>query len=164
MKDIKGFEGKYAITEDGQVWSYYKKDFMKPFLQKKGYLYINLYQEYERKSFAIHRLVAQTYLENPNNLPEVNHKDENKLNNNVNNLEWCNRSYNIHYGTAISRSKEKQQQYHPNQKKVLCIETGQIYHSAMEAKRCTGVDNTSISMVCNGKRQTAGGYHWKYIE
>lgn len=89
----------------------------------------------ESEYIAIHRLIALTYLSNPNNYKEVNHKDENKLNNAVDNLEWCSREYNMSYGTARDRMRSKQIIYHPTQKAVLCIETGQIYHSTQEASR-----------------------------
>lgn len=165
MKDILGYEGKYAITEDGQVWSYYLNDYLSLKPDKKGYVYVKLRDKNgKQKRIAVHRLVAQAFIDNPNNLLEVNHIDENKQNNNVSNLEWCTREYNINYGTAIQRSIEKQQKYHPNQRQVLCVETGVVYHSTQEASRQTGINNTGISKVCNGKRQTAGGYHWKFID
>ena len=163
MKDIPGYEEKYAITEDGQVWSYYLNDFKKQRKNNRGYYYVNLKNQNGQKSIAVHRLVALTYIPNPNNYPEVNHKDENKTNNCVDNLEWCTHEYNIHYGTARERATKTQQQYNVNQKAVLCIETGLVYHSTQEASRQTGVNNTGISKVCNGRRLTAGGYHWKFV-
>lgn len=164
MKDIEGFEGRYAITDEGQVWSYYLNDFMSLKPNDKGYIYATLRKNGSQKRIAVHRLVAQAFIDNPNNLPEVNHKDEDKTNNNVSNLEWCTREYNVNYGTAIERSTEAQRQYHPTQRAVLCIETGVIYHSAQEASRQTGINNTSISKVCNGKRNIAGGFHWKFVD
>lgn len=98
MKDIKGYEGLYAITEDGKVWSYKSNQWMTPWFFG-DYLYIGL----QDKSYAVHRLVAQTYLDNPNNLPCVNHKDEDKTNNAVTNLEWCTYQYNNNYGTKGQR-------------------------------------------------------------
>ena len=164
MKDIPGYEGKYAITSCGKVWSYYTNKFLSQHIDRRGYLRTALSLNGKQKLCAIHRLVAMTYIPNPNNLPEVNHKDENKLNNSINNLEWCDRKYNINYGTTIERAIETQRKNSPFNKKVLCVETGIIYFSAQEAKRQTGVDNGSISKVCNGKRNVAGGYHWKYID
>jgi hypothetical protein len=99
MRDIPGFEGKYAITSCGKVWSHKRKRFLKPQMNEKGYLRIQLHGKYYR----IHRLVAMAYLPNPNNLPQVNHKDENKQNNCLNNLEWCDAKYNNNYGTKIQR-------------------------------------------------------------
>ena len=165
MKDIEGFEQRYAITSDGRVWSYYLNDFRKLQIDKKGYAYVTLclLGTRNKKRIAVHRLVAQAFIPNPNNFQEINHKDENKLNNRVENLEWCNREYNIHYGTAQERSKITQQNTSPKRKAIRCIETGKIYQSGMEVKRELGIDNGSISKVCNGKKKTAGGYHWEFV-
>lgn len=164
MKDIPGYEGKYAITSCGKVWSYYINNFLSQHIDRKGYQRVMLHLNGKQKLWSVHRLVAITYIPNPNNFPEVNHKDENKLNNSINNLEWCDRKYNLNYGTARERSAERQKKTSPFNKRVLCVETGIIYFSAQEAKRQTGINNTSISKVCNGKRNVAGGYHWKYID
>ena len=103
MKDIPGYESLYAITEDGKVWSYKNKRFLKT--RKGSDDYIRAYLCKDKKGFnvLVHRLVAMTYLPNPDNLPEVNHKDENPSNPHVSNLEWCTREYNINYGTALQR-------------------------------------------------------------
>lgn len=100
MKDIKGYEGLYAVTEDGQVWSYRSQKFLKPYNKSNhGYEKVNLYKDKVSTTYCVHRLVAETYLPNPNNYPCINHKDENKLNNHANNLEWCTYKYNNNYGT-----------------------------------------------------------------
>lgn len=153
MKDIKDYEGLYAITEDGRVWSYRSKKFLKPSVAS-GYLQVNLYNNGKRTFYRIHRLVALAYLPNPDNLPEVNHRDENKQNNAVSNLEWCDHSYNINYGTRNERIS----------KAVRCIETGVIYNGTREAGRQTGLDPSSIVKVCKGKLKTCGGYHWEYVD
>jgi hypothetical protein len=97
MKDIVGYEGLYAVTEDGMVWAYpnriHKGKFLKPSL-KKGYPFVCLCKGSEIKQFSIHRLVAETYLPNFDSLPQVNHIDSNKENNHVSNLEWCSASQN----------------------------------------------------------------------
>ncbi len=87
MKDIKNYEKLYAITENGEVWSHRSNRFIKPAVDKDGYERICLVKDRQKKNYYVHRLVAQTYLDNPNNLPQVNHKDENKHNNTVENLE-----------------------------------------------------------------------------
>ena len=117
MRDIKNFEN-YCITEDGRVWSKPRK---KRFISKwgtpgilnlgghwrklhnvLGYDHINLIDEFDNiKRFQVHRLVAEAYIPNPNNLPEVNHKDGNRANNNVSNLEWCTRSENALHSTRV---------------------------------------------------------------
>ena len=102
--------------------------------------------------------MLRLFIPNPNNLPEVNHKDEDKTNNNVENLEWCTREYNINYGTALQRIGETQKLTNPNKKAVLCIETGEVYFSTQEVSRQTDINNTSISKVCNGKRKNC----WRF--
>ncbi len=91
MKDIKGYEGLYSITSCGKVYSYIKNRFLKPYYNGSGYFRVSL----KGKQKAVHRLVAEAYIDNPKNLPEVNHKDLNKENNCINNLEWCDRQENI---------------------------------------------------------------------
>ena len=117
MRDIKDYEGLYGITEDGRVWSYRKNRFLKPQKTKTGYLYVQLSKNNKTKNYKIHRLVATAYLENPLNLPCVNHIDENKTNNCVENLEFCTVAYNNIYGTRIERVAKSLS------KKVICIET-----------------------------------------
>lgn len=103
MKDIPNYEGLYAITEDGNVWSYRNNRFIKSFLRKNGYMQVLLVKDGTKKSWKVHRLVALTYIPNPNNYPEVNHKDENRINNCVDNLEWCPHDYNCNYGERLNR-------------------------------------------------------------
>lgn len=153
MKDIAGYEGLYAITEDGKVWSYRNNIFLKPHKTKKGYLTIQLKKNGTRKQFRIHRLVAIAYLDNPNNYPEVNHKDECKTNNLVENLEWCTGEYNNSYGIhAISN------------KPIYCRELDKTFRSAREAARTLNLNYKSIRGCCRGERKTTGGYHWQYVE
>ena len=106
MKDVKGYEGLYAVTSCGKVWSYRNECFLKPRANRCGYLYLNLSKNGKAKSYMIHRLVAEAYLPNPENLPQVNHKDENKANNCLQNLEWCDASYNVKhaYDTGLLKS------------------------------------------------------------
>ena len=104
-KDVKGYEGLYQISSDGQVYSIKRKRILKPINSHHGYKRIRLYTDSQNwKTFALHRLVAINFIPNPDNYPEVNHKDENHSNNNVDNLEWCTRDYNINYGTKIERT------------------------------------------------------------
>lgn len=154
MKAIKDYPN-YFISSSGQVWSQKNNLFLKPNINRHGYLFVNLYNKEHPKgiSKSIHRLVAKAYLPNPNNLPMVNHKDENKQNNSLDNLEWCDSKYNNNYGIAFNTKK----------KKVKCIETNIIYESTSEAARKTGLNQQNISAVCNHKRQTTGGYHWQFI-
>ena len=104
LRDIKGYEGKYMISDDGQVYSVWAKRFMKLETNWQGYKRVSLFKNDKKKHFSIHRLVAEAFIPNPNNLPEVNHKDEDKGNNKVENLEWCDKQYNSLYGTWIQRT------------------------------------------------------------
>ena len=108
-KPIKDFE-YYFISNFGRVKStkFGKERILKLTKDKDGYLIVNLYKNNKSKTFKVHRLVAEVFLPNPYNLPQVNHKDENPQNNIVTNLEWCDRLYNVRYGTGIERQKKKQ--------------------------------------------------------
>lgn len=163
FKDIKDYEGIYQISNLGRIKSlhnYRKNNILKPKI-KKGYYQIGLRKDNKRKWYSVHRLVAQTFLPNENNLPQVNHRDENKLNNNVNNLEWCSVSYNNCYGTRIKRVKEK------TSKKVLQYDLKgnfiKEYKSLSEATKINNIKSISnISLCCKGKYKQVKGYIWKY--
>ena len=156
MIDITGYEGLYAITEDGKVWSYRKNIFLKPYLAR-GYFKVRLYKVENNKQFLIHRLVAEAFLPNPQNLPQINHKDENKLNNCADNLEWCDAKYNINYG----KHNEKLSKSHS--KKVYCVELDRVFDSANQAATQLNLFDSNIAKCCKGKYKTTGGYHWKYV-
>lgn len=118
-KSIPGYEGLYEVSNTGQIRSldmYVKVGFgayrlqkgkvLSPAKDKYGYLVVSLTYNGKHKTIKVHRLVAQAFIENPDNLPEVNHKDEDKTNNIVENLEWCNHKYNMNYGTRTIRRRE----------------------------------------------------------
>lgn len=163
-RDIEGYEGLYEVSNLGNVNSlnYYrsgKEKKLKPIKDNNGYLYVCLCKEREHIKYGIHRLVAEAFISNPDNLPQVNHKDEDKTNNKVDNLEWCTAKYNSNYGSRTERSTIAKF------KQVLCVETGVVYPSIMEAERELGIvrAQSNISSVCRGKRKTAYGFHWKYV-
>ena len=158
MVDIKGYDGIYAITSCGKVWSYKTKRFLKTIKTQKGYEIVYLYKDNSVKHPTIHKLVAMAYIPNPNNLPQINHKDENKENNSVNNLEWCTNKYNSNYGTRNKRMAKSKW------KKVLCIELNRIFYSEKQAERELKIGVSRISECCSGKNKTAGGYHWRYVD
>lgn len=170
-KDIKGYEGLYQVSNLGRVKSLenrsnHKKEKILASHIRNQYYSVTLYKDSHYKNYTIHRLVAGAFIPNPDNLPEVNHKDENKLNNYVDNLEWCDKKYNINYGhSAVNRQIQNRERGLSMSKKVLCVETGVIYSSIIEAYRQTGIGQKEIINVCKGKPhyKTAGGYHWKYI-
>ena len=158
MRDIKDYEGLYAATSCGKIYSYRAKRFLKPIKNKKGYLYVNLCKDGVCKHYFVHRLVADAYLPNQDNLPQVNHKDEDKSNNALPNLEWISPKDNTNYGTGKERSAKSRQ------KKVICIETQQIFDSVTKAAKAVNVSPSHISECCRGKLKTSGGYHWAYYE
>jgi len=159
-KPIAGYENLYYISNLGRVKSLLgyggvKERILKPAMGR-DYLHVSLNDNGRKKTLKIHRLVAQTFIPNPENLPQVNHLNENKTDNRACNLEWCSAKYNSNYGTAIQRTIEK------ISKPVICIELNTTFQNSLEAKKHLGVDNSSIIKCCRGKLKTCGGYHWKY--
>lgn len=168
MLPIKDFEQLYFITEDGRVWSVRNNRFLTNQIGKNGYLYIDLNKNGIRTRKYIHRLVAEAFLPNPNNLPQVNHKDENKSNNNVNNLEWISIKDNANYGTRTERAEQRKKEVNANMKQVAMCDkqTHEIiktYKSLTEAAKENNIGVSNISAVLHGKRQTTGGYFWRFI-
>lgn len=156
-KAIKGYEGIYEISSKGNVRLCNGK-ILKGQIDY-GYKSIILTKNKRRHKEKVHRLVATTFIPNPMNYPLVNHKDENPLNNHVENLEWCTYKYNTNYGSCIARRSSKLH------KKVLQY-SGTIFlrswNSIKQAAKELNIDNSSISKVASGKRKTAGGFIWKY--
>lgn len=164
FKDIEGYEGLYQISNFGNVKSlrFGKEKILKE-RTINGYLAVNLHKDGKKKSYLVHRLVASAFLPNPNNLLQVNHIDEVKTNNRVDNLEWCSAKYNVNYGLRMQRFIESNTNNPKISKKVICIETGKIYPSTCEVERELGFYQTHISAACRGKYKTAYGFHWRYI-
>ena len=119
-KPVVGYEGLYEVSNWGRVKSIKRivksprgyrtvcERTLKPTKDSHGYLCVSLYKEGKMKFVKIHRLVAEAFLDNPDNLPQINHKDEDKTNNHVNNLEWCDAKYNSNYGTRTERLSKSQ--------------------------------------------------------
>lgn len=187
-KDIEGYEGYYQVSNLGNVKGLARKiNNGKGVLVKKesmlnhinsrdGYLYVALSKNNKERKFSVHRLVAKAFIPNPNNLPEVNHKDEVKTNNFVfvnedgtvdydkSNLEWCTRKYNVNYGTARKRLVETRT---VNNSYGAEIPVNQFdlngnfikrYKSMRSAARETGLAEPLIEACCNGKRNKCGGF------
>lgn len=173
--DIEDFEGLYQVSSYGRIkriehWKLQEtnrtnkhteyRQLKEKILSTNGkdrYASVTLCKGKIRKSVLVHRLVAKAFLPNLQNLPEINHKDCNTRNNHVDNLEWCDRKYNINYADRTKKAMEK------IQKKVQCIESGVIYDSVTKASLETNLQKSKISLVCNGKRKTTGGLHWQFI-
>lgn len=164
----------YDICDDGTVISLCyrrgnKEHPMAPHKDTKGYYQVGLRNDKGKKMLVVHRLVAMAFLPNPNNYEQVNHKDENKTNNCVDNLEWCDVKYNNNYGTRNERmAKTLKGMPKPHfQKRVeqLDLEGRHVayYDGVRIAERATGAK--SISNVClnKGRHKTSGGYKWRYV-
>lgn len=158
-KDIKGFEGLYQVSNMGRVRSLRKNIILKSRIAR-GYEGVTLCANNIHKDYYIHRMVANAFIPNPNNYPIVNHKDENKTNNCVDNLEWCTQEYNVNYGTGIAKRARSRS------KKVLQFNLDGTFikewKSTMDVQRNLGFAQSNIVKVCNGKRKSAYRYLWKY--
>jgi hypothetical protein len=192
-RDIPGYEGYYQVSNFGRVKSLSRKVYnrggfhiskekiLKQQLRKDRYFNVHLLKEGIVKIFFVHRLVALAFLPNPNQLPDINHKDENPSNNCVDNLEWCTEKYNMNYGTVIERRKASFVRNNSFKKaNATKVKNGSrgaekpvegiskdggstlSYRSICEASRETGISQGNIGECCRGIRSSAGGYYWKY--
>ena len=175
-KDIEGFEGAYQISNLGNLKSLARlvkngrgvrrvsERILTPVIGTCGYYQYPLKQGEKHKTILIHIEVAKAFIDNPYSYSEVNHKDENRLNNNVNNLEWCTRQYNNTYLDRKQREIETLRNTHPSRKGVKqYTKNGELikeYQSLQEAERETKVNHCNISDCLNGKRKSAGGFIW----
>lgn len=150
-RDIPDYPN-YQVSNLGNVRNVKFGRIIKPSMTNKGYLRVCLWGNGESKNYRVHRLVAQAFIPNPNNYPEINHKDKNRQNNYVNNLEWCTSQYNIDYSLA---------------KQVLQYDLSGNYittwKSVNEIERCLGFFHGNISACCLGKIKTAYNFIWKYL-
>lgn len=147
MEPIKGFED-YGITSCGRVWSFKRNKFLKPCKDRYGYPKVVLRKNKKMYNKSIHRLVAEAYIPNPENLETVDHIDGNKEHNYIKNLQWMTNHDNV---------------IKSNAHKVMCIETGEIFESTMDAARKTKIPKSSIYAVLYKKMKSAGDYTWRRI-
>lgn len=176
-KDITGYEGLYQISNLGRIKSLERKvkdnygyrivreKILNCRKQKNGYLAVYLYKNGKQKTIKVHRLVAYAFVKNDslfNN--EINHIDENKLNNCASNLQWCEHIYNMNYGTRTERASKSNTNNPKFSKRVKCLETGIVYPSISEIKRQLGFGIENISQCCNGKLKSAYKLHWKFVD
>ena len=172
-KDIKDFEGIYQISTLGRVkrnkrktrdGRNLKEKYMRPYTDWNGYFKVTLTNKKVTKHFFVHRLVANAFIPNPNDLSQINHKDENKQNNCVDNLEWCTRLYNMNYGsTQEKKAKKSRKQVNQYDLNGIFIKK---WNSIKEASNSLGINHANISSCCKNKygRRSSGGFMWKYVK
>ena len=149
----------YACSESGEMMNVKTGRLLSKSINQKGYVQHCISINGKRKVVFPHRLVAELYVDNPENKPFVNHIDGNTQNNNYKNLEWCTNGENIKHAIyVLGRNCGGK-----NKKSVLCVETGKIYESTLEIEKELGIKNSWISAICNGKKKSARGLHFKYV-
>ena len=181
-KDIKGYEGLYQVSNLGRIKSLkndnIKYGHYKEFIISQNnnnsfnYWRCGLCKNGVVKKYAIHRLVAEAFISNPYNLPQVNHIDGNKSNNTINNLEWVTCSENIQHSFKLGLHKptmlNKKYEKNPNSKPIIQYDKNmnkiKIWNSITEASDYLKINKVGISYSCNQKRKTAGGYIWRFKE
>ena len=168
-RPVVGYEDCYMVSSLGRVKSLgngksnnSKVKILKPSKNKYGYLKVGLFINGIRKELLIHRLVAQAFIPNTENLPEINHIDENKENNCVDNLEWCTTKYNCNYGTRTERSRIKRLK--PILQFTKIGEFVRKWDSAMQVERELGFYQTNITRCCKGKLKSTHNYKWGYAK
>lgn len=159
-KDVVGYEGIYQISNFGKVLSlsYRDKGYSKIRISQtdvSGYSVIDLHLNKKRKNFKIHRLVAIAFILNPENKPQINHKDGDKLNNYICNLEWCTASDNIYhaYRNGLNYMSERQKKiiFNVKAKKVMNIKTGEVFKSLTEVCKLNNITISHLSNMLTGK-------------
>lgn len=172
-RDIKGFEGLYQCSDEGEVRGVerlmgpakgdkprIKKSVKLKLVDHKGYLQVRLYKNGKQHSYLVHRLIAETFLPNDDPTKEVNHINECKSDNRVSNLEWISHIENVNHATCQERKVKNNKR---TCEVIQISKDGNVlneYDSIREAGRITNISNQSISACVNGKRKTAGGYLW----
>ena len=169
-KDIKGCENKYQVSNLGNIKNVLTNTIIRGSVFNNGYKFVSI----KGKNKTIHRLVAQAFIPNPNDYPVINHIDGNKLNNCVDNLEWCTYKYNTREAIKLGLMKIKYNSYDNRirAKKVAQYTKDNIYiktfigsiDAEKELKqKGIKINARNIRNVCKGKRKTAGGYKWEYV-
>ena len=170
-KDVVGWEGLYQVSNLGNVKSisrivirknkkemYVKEKVLQPYkCSNGGYLSVPLSQNGKRFVESVHRLVAKAFIPNPKQLRDVNHKDGDKFNNKVDNLEWCSHSKNIEHAYRILGHRHVC-------RKLLCVENGVVYKNSVEAAKALGLRDSSIRGNANKGKGSVHGYHFINLE
>lgn len=160
-RDVPGYEGSYQVSNLGEARSMRTNPprLLKPWRHPAGYVCVTLHHAAKKKKQLVHRLVAKAFLPNPEDKPQVNHKNGDKVDNNVNNLEWCDNRENAHH-SAYTLGNESTIAKRP----VVCLDTRQTFPSVAEAARAVGGCNQNIVKCCQGKRRKHKGLRWAYAE
>lgn len=158
LRTIPGFEGLYVISMTGEVLSLRRRKFLTPHLQSSGYLQVLLSKGGRRTWYLVHRLVAEAFIPNPERLSQVNHKNGDKLDNWIENLEWVSGSENLRHrhrvlGQPGGRSRP-----------VICLDSGVEYPSAKAAALALNVNRSGVAMCCPGKYKSTKNLHFKFKE
>ena len=151
-KEVDGFPN-YYVSNMGRIYTLNYKKILRPSLDKKGYEKITLTNGTKRFHTTVHKTVAKAFIPNPRNYEQVNHKDENKRNNCVENLEWCDTRYNIAYSM-----KQKIRQYTADTHEFIAE-----YANTVEAQKATKIKKSNITATCRKEQHTAGGFYWEYV-
>ena len=164
---IKGYEGLYQISSYGRVKSKYnrtKSGFIKQQKNHKGYLVVWLSKNGKDKGYLVHRLVGEAFLPNWFDDTQINHLDENKENNNIDNLEWCSNEYNHNYGTRNERAAKANTNGKCSKKVLQFSLSGEFIREWPSASECerNGYSRTHVSSCCRGERKTHKGFRWEY--
>ena len=170
-KDIKGYEGRYMISNLGNVKSlkyfHHNKEALLVGGIKHGYRQVILVKDYKNKYKNVHRLVAEAFIPNPLKKPQINHIDGNKLNNNVDNLEWCTQKEDQIHAYKNGLQKPIPTENNPYSKRVNQYDMNykfiRKYNAVREAARINELNPRDISKCCNGKRKQVGGYIWRFV-
>lgn len=164
---VPGYEGLYEISNLGNVKSLRSGKLLKQASNKDGYKMVSLTVKGKSRGFSVHRLVALAFIPNPENLPEINHMDENPSNNCADNLEWCTRKYNLNYGGYRERMSKTLLKDNVHRKSISAYDKKTLvyvksYDSITEAEKELGLSKGAIGQALSGKIKTSGGYIWKY--
>lgn len=171
-KDIPGYEGLYQVSNKGSVRSlnwgnhgFVRNLYLKK--QNRGYRHVELAKNGTKKSFTVHRLVATAFIPNPNNYKTINHIDEDKTNNSVENLEWCTMSQNMRHTIGLHRDKYRVmgEAFNQKEKVVQISQDGailRVWDNLVSIRHANGWSDWSIGECCRGKRKTAYGYIWRF--
>lgn len=158
-KPILQYEAFYEVSNKGRVRSLRTGGIMRMRIGRDGYVRFSLTKDGKQTHKLLHRLLAIAFIPNPDNFAEVNHKNENKQDNSILNLEWCTHKYNSNFGTRLKRMAISN--YEPVIQYTKDGEEIARYKSQKEAMEKTGIQSRHISCCCKGKRKTTGGYVWR---